>query len=198
MHVLRQINLTTVIALTLVVLAPDRGYTQKTILEMTGEESIGDIIRAIPSKNVLEPGTISRGETGGGDSRTGSTDAGSSVQPPPPRVSLSWSQITFAFDSAALTPSSKSLLTKIGAAFSAPEVVDRRFLVEGHTDAKGTAEYNMRLSERRAQSVYNYLVADRGISADRLLVSGKGETELLPDAHPNSGRNRRVSFVPLD
>jgi OOP family OmpA-OmpF porin len=64
--------------------------------------------------------------------------------------------------------------------------------VEGHTDASGSAEYNLELSKRRAESVTAFL-AHQGVSADQLTPIGKGKSEPLI-ANPYDSRNRRVQF----
>jgi len=69
--------------------------------------------------------------------------------------------------------------------------------VEGHTDQTGPADYNMKLSWRRAESVVRYLIAKGGVRADRLEAKGFGETRpLVPDAtsEEDLARNRRVEF----
>jgi outer membrane protein OmpA-like peptidoglycan-associated protein len=67
--------------------------------------------------------------------------------------------------------------------------------IRGHTDDTGSAEYNMRLSLKRAEAVYHYLV-DHGISPDRLAYQGFGQTEpAFPnDTEENRSRNRRIEF----
>jgi outer membrane protein OmpA-like peptidoglycan-associated protein len=76
-----------------------------------------------------------------------------------------------------------------------PEV---RVRVEGHTDDMGDDDVNLRLSQRRALSVVNYLVG-MGIDRARLTYEGYGETRpLLPnDSAENRARNRRVEFLAL-
>ena len=76
---------------------------------------------------------------------------------------------------------------------------DRKILIEGHTDSTGSSEYNLRLSQLRAESVQSFLIGN-GLPADRVRAIGYGETR--PEA-PNdsaSGRqqNRRVEIVILD
>jgi OOP family OmpA-OmpF porin len=73
-----------------------------------------------------------------------------------------------------------------------PEV---RVIIEGHTDAIGSVEYNQRLSERRARSVYNYLL-DKGVLADRMSTIGYGKLRPKADNDTEEGRalNRRVEF----
>jgi outer membrane protein OmpA-like peptidoglycan-associated protein len=70
--------------------------------------------------------------------------------------------------------------------------------VEGHTDSRGSASYNKRLSERRAASVRQYLV-DSGLNADRLVSVGFGEElPIDPREVPEAwDRNRRVDFYIL-
>jgi len=73
--------------------------------------------------------------------------------------------------------------------------------IEGHTDAKGTDEYNQRLSERRAQAVYRYFI-NAGIPARRLMMLGYGEFRpIAPNETPagsdnpeGRAQNRRVQF----
>ncbi len=71
-----------------------------------------------------------------------------------------------------------------------------RLTVEGHTDSTGDLEANQRLSERRAQTVVDYLVA-AGISIDRLAAVGYGETRPMADNDTAEGRasNRRVEIL---
>ena len=67
------------------------------------------------------------------------------------------------------------------------------FEVAGHTDSDGAAEYNLGLSARRAQTVYDYL-AGKGVAEDRMSVRGYGESEPIADNTSAAGKaqNRRV------
>jgi outer membrane protein OmpA-like peptidoglycan-associated protein len=71
--------------------------------------------------------------------------------------------------------------------------------VEGHTDSQGNDASNLTLSQGRAQAVVDYLVA-KGVSADRLVAKGFGETAPIADNATSAGRaaNRRVAFTILD
>lgn len=73
-------------------------------------------------------------------------------------------------------------------------------LIVGHTDSKGSDSYNVRLSNRRAAAVVNYMVAKYGIDKSRLKSEGRGESEPVADNGTDQGRalNRRVEFVPLE
>ena len=67
--------------------------------------------------------------------------------------------------------------------------------IGGHTDSKGSAEYNKKLSNDRAQSVVNYLI-ENGISASRLTYIGYGKDQPVATNETEEGRqeNRRVEF----
>jgi OOP family OmpA-OmpF porin len=69
--------------------------------------------------------------------------------------------------------------------------------VNGYTDSIGSAEYNLRLSEKRADAVVDYLEKD-GVPADRLTPHGYGETDFVATNSTKEGRaqNRRVELVP--
>ncbi|QCU91187.1 OmpA family protein [Thiomicrorhabdus sediminis] len=73
------------------------------------------------------------------------------------------------------------------------EVSDAKVSIVGHTDSVGSSAYNQKLSEKRAQDVADYL-AGKGIAADRMMVSGMGESSPIADNSTKAGRaeNRRV------
>ena len=115
---------------------------------------------------------------------------------PAKRPSLSL-LIQFDFDSARIRPESQQALTNLSIALKSPELLASRFAVEGHTDAKGRADYNQRLSQQRAEAVRDFLAA-KGINAQRLQAAGKGASELANIAEPSAAENRRVKIVNLD
>jgi outer membrane protein OmpA-like peptidoglycan-associated protein len=99
--------------------------------------------------------------------------------------------INFAFNSAVLPESAHAMIDRIAQLMK--ETPELKLRVEGHTDATGSAGYNVSLSQERAQSVAQYLEA-HGISADRLMLVGKGKSEPLT-RDPFEPANRRVQFV---
>jgi OOP family OmpA-OmpF porin len=115
---------------------------------------------------------------------------------PGARPSLSL-QVEFDFDSARIRPESHAALSQLGQALKSDELSGSRFAVEGHTDSKGRAEYNLRLSERRARAVRD-LLASQGVDAARLVTSGKGSSEPANADNPDAPENRRVRIVNLD
>ena len=112
------------------------------------------------------------------------------------RPSLSMA-IRFDFDSARLRPEGAAVLDRLAAALQTAELKDSRFLIEGHTDAKGGAEYNLRLSQQRADEARRYLMA-HGVSGQRLDAAGRGAQEPATPAAPLAAENRRVRIVNID
>jgi len=104
---------------------------------------------------------------------------------------------TFDFDSAQLRPTAEATLDEVLSAILEGRLVGA-IQVAGHTCNIGTERYNQGLSERRAQSVVDYLVS-RGVDADQIVARGYGELEprFSNDSEEGRARNRRVaiSFV---
>lgn len=111
----------------------------------------------------------------------------------PSEVSLML-RIDFEFDSAALTGPARQSLDDVAAALNDPQLALAQVTLEGHTDATGSTEYNLRLSQRRAEAVVAYLVR-RGVAGGRLQAAGFGEDRLLPAYAPTDDRQRRVEIV---
>ncbi|MDX2503833.1 MAG: OmpA family protein [Gammaproteobacteria bacterium] len=86
-----------------------------------------------------------------------------------------------------------NLIKNIAGAMNSPQLSDCYFVIEGHTDAVGNDYYNLWLSQKRAGQVKRYL-SNYNVTADRLVVVGKGEDELVNRATPNAAENRRVVF----
>ena len=111
----------------------------------------------------------------------------------PKAVSL---MVQFEFGSAQLSPDAKQVLDNLGAALKSPQLGGDKFLIEGHTDAVGSEEYNQRLSDARARSVKEYLTT-HGVEPDRLGTVGRGENSLLDKTDPGAALNRRVQVINL-
>ena len=107
-------------------------------------------------------------------------------------------KVYFEFDSAILRPETKGTLDDLAAALMSDKLSDYRFEIAGHTDAVGSNEYNLSLSEHRARAVLDYLVTEFGIDAGRLETVGLGEESLLDPANPEGETNRRVQITRLN
>jgi outer membrane protein OmpA-like peptidoglycan-associated protein len=108
-------------------------------------------------------------------------------------MSLDDGYLKFDFDRAELRPESREILSRIaGILFTADDFV---ITVSGHTDARGTTEYNQELSTRRAQAVASYLIGT-GLSPDLFTVQGLGMSQLLDEGNTSEAHanNRRVEL----
>ncbi|HKM88381.1 MAG TPA: OmpA family protein [Xanthobacteraceae bacterium] len=103
--------------------------------------------------------------------------------------------VNFAYNSADLTSDARITLDRLGTALRDPRLAAFSFVIAGHTDAKGGAEFNQKLSERRAEAVSKYLIAQFSISAGRLSAKGYGKSQLLDPTNPEDGVNRRVQII---
>lgn len=103
--------------------------------------------------------------------------------------------ITFETNSSELTSAAKQQLDVVAAALKNDRLAEYSFNVEGHADPRGSSDANLVLSQQRAESVREYLVAQHGIAADRLKAEGKGDTELMNRKSPAAPENRRVTIV---
>lgn len=104
------------------------------------------------------------------------------------------SDIMFDFDSAALKPGSEHALNEVAAFLVLQETTQLK--VEGHTDSRGTHDYNITLSEDRAEAVRNALVS-RDVAPSRISIAGYGEDYPVASNDTDAGRqlNRRVEIV---
>src|SRR5215469_3024952 len=111
--------------------------------------------------------------------------------PPPPRADVILEGVTFATNSAVLTESSKPILNDAAKGLRQdPKLVVE---IQGHTDSTGSPGYNLGLSQRRAESVREYLIS-QGVSASQLTAKGYGQTQPIASNSTAAGRaqNRRV------
>ena len=106
---------------------------------------------------------------------------------------LALQRVHFGFDTDTLTDAGKQALSEAAEKLTLlPEVA---LYVDGHTDDRGTTEYNMSLAERRAQAVVKYL-KNLGIEAERLNIVSFGEETPAASGHSDidNAKNRRVEF----
>ena len=109
--------------------------------------------------------------------------------------------ILFDFDKAEIKPSAEPTLQKIRDLLNFYK--DASMPINGHTDNKGSDDYNLKLSERRADSVKDYLTEHFNVAAARLNPKGFGENQpIAPNEKPNGAddpegrqKNRRVEVI---
>ncbi|MBC7174108.1 MAG: OmpA family protein, partial [Polyangiaceae bacterium] len=106
---------------------------------------------------------------------------------------VTFEPVRFRRNSDEILPESHAMLREIGGVLAANPSMEIR--VEGHTDSAGDDEYNMELSQRRAESVKRFLV-DAGAKRRNIEARGYGESRPIADESTAEGRrqNRRVEF----
>jgi OmpA-OmpF porin, OOP family len=122
--------------------------------------------------------------------------------PPPPapapapkpvtiqKISLTGDAL-FDFDKSVVKPEGREVLDRLASEINGAKL--QVVIAVGHTDWTGPGAYNQKLSERRAEAVKAYLIT-KGVPADLIQTSGRGETEPVADNKTREGRaqNRRV------
>jgi outer membrane protein OmpA-like peptidoglycan-associated protein len=103
-------------------------------------------------------------------------------------------KILFGFDRSDLSAGAETNLGKLVDILK--QYPDTDIEIQGHTDSKGADDYNLKLSERRASAVANFL-RGRGVAPSRVRIRGYGETAPVASNDTESGRsqNRRVDFL---
>jgi outer membrane protein OmpA-like peptidoglycan-associated protein len=103
-------------------------------------------------------------------------------------------QIQFALNSPIIRPESYATLGSIADAMHHPMLWNYKFLVVGNTDATGTREYNLRLSQERADAIVQALVTLFRVAPNRLEAVGLGQEALQDPSKPDAAVNRRVQI----
>jgi OmpA-OmpF porin, OOP family len=130
-----------------------------------------------------------------GPSRGIAVEGGDTKEDPAPSIDL---YVHFEFDQSALTMSDAQFtVDTLGRALKDVRLASLRFEIIGHTDGRGTDEYNLALSRKRAEAVRSRLIQFHGIDASKLKAEGKGRRELKDPARPEDGINRRVQIRSL-
>jgi OOP family OmpA-OmpF porin len=104
-------------------------------------------------------------------------------------------EVKFDPDSSIIRPDSYQTLGRLADALVRSTLLPYGFLIVGHTDSTGKREYNLTLSQRRADSIRDALVNTFKISPKRLQAIGLGEEQLQDSAHPAAPINQQLQVV---
>ena len=107
-------------------------------------------------------------------------------------------EINFDYNSAEISKASLQAAQELGKALSNPSLRGSTFVVAGHTDGIGGDSFNQDLSERRADTIKNYLMQKFGIDGSDLVTVGYGKTKLKDAQNPADRINRRVQVVNME
>ena len=149
-----------------------------------------------PNLRGIRPPTLSTSPQAARRSNPGAP----AVAPPPVQAQVNGSpsinlNVQFRTNSSELTAYAVRTLDELGHALSSDALAPYRFRIVGHTDAPGSADYNKRLSEQRAQTVVDYMVTKYAVARERLDAAGVGSEDPLVRTPKSEWRNRRVQIV---
>lgn len=110
---------------------------------------------------------------------------------------LSTNAILFNTGSATIKSGSEAILKEVSEAMQS--IPSMHIMIVGHTDADGSKDSNLKLSQERAKSVRTVLVNNYGINIGRIQTDGKGDANPVSDNNTSSGKeqNRRVEFIKI-
>ncbi len=167
--------------------------TPVTPTEVAANQDEGELFAVTPSGS--DEGSLLGGGAGEEGLAGGAAGGGNGVETPPiPSLETQGIEdVFFAFDSADLTAEGRATLAKDAAIIGR---VGGHYLIEGHCDERGSAEYNLALGDRRARAVRDYLVS-LGVDPAALSTLSYGEERPFAEGHDESAwsQNRRGHFV---
>lgn len=110
------------------------------------------------------------------------------------KLVLGENAVRFDFNKSTLTAQAKTNLDKLVTVFT--EYPDTNIVIYGYTDSSGADDYNLKLSQQRAEAVKSYL-SKKGLSSARFTTTGMGEADPIESNETDAGRskNRRVEFA---
>jgi len=103
--------------------------------------------------------------------------------------------IQFDEDAAVVRPESYRMLGRIADALYHPSLLGSKFLIVGHTVSTGKRDYNLTLSQRRADVIRDIMISTFKISPKRLQAIGLGEEQMLDSLHPGAPVNAQVQLM---
>lgn len=179
------------------VLEDPKALQQALLEEKPGAAAVGDLLKP---DTMTGRAIVKSGEAAGGD-KPGFSNLDDLLAQTGPLTSetapiLMPTDLLFDYDQAQLKPEALASLEKLGALIQRnPQAV---FQIEGHSDSFGSDEYNMSLSQRRADLVKDWLITAMSIPAEKVSAQGYGKTRLIAPATGSieeQAINRRVEIV---
>ena len=174
----------------------DRPFALAAAVAASAILAVGAQAQSTPTEQEIIEALLPSSASGQGPSRTRSMSGERGVRvsggsEPLPSINL---KVNFEFDSARLDNESLLTLDVLGRALSSEKLKDQGIEVVGHTDAKGTVEYNDALSQRRAAAVVGYIARNFTVDGSLISSKGMGERQLLDNDNPEAAVNRRVEI----
>ena len=103
--------------------------------------------------------------------------------------------IQFDEDAAVVRPESYRMLGRIADTLYHPSLLGSKFLIVGHTVSTGKRDYNLTLSQRRADVIRDIMISTFKVSPKRLQAIGLGEEQMLDSLHPSAPVNAQVQLI---
>jgi outer membrane protein OmpA-like peptidoglycan-associated protein len=174
----------------------------QTLNDLTGREVSADELISVLAPKQSPPPQATTGTRGLGLTAPGCQHFHRDVERGielAPKANIAAITVQFQSGSAALTPTDKRILNSLGQALSSAALKPCCFEIQGHTDSIGSAAFNKRLSQKRAESVVDFLADHENVERDRMIPLGLGKTQPIADDATAEGRakNRRVQVVNL-
>lgn len=108
-------------------------------------------------------------------------------------IKLALDTVYFEFDSYALTPEATENLRAMASAMK--KLGNAKLMIEGHTDERGSNEYNLSLAQKRAEAIKNFLISE-GVTAESIETASFGEERPVAEGQDEDAfsKNRRGEF----
>lgn len=164
---------------------PKEDMSAKQIIEALNPAETAPKTRSLRNLRIENAQDVPPSNADGATEQAGDNVVANST---PPSIDF---KIHFDLGSSQLQKRSTPLLKELSTALNSEQLKSSRFLIEGHTDKKGTVQFNKVLSEARARTVREFLVR-QGVNGERLEATGFGFEQLFNQADPLAAENRRV------
>jgi outer membrane protein OmpA-like peptidoglycan-associated protein len=156
-------------------------------------------VAADPSvEEMIEALAVAKDAPPAGAARSRGLRPGPPARAPAAREGKLQLTVQFEFASARISTESREVLQRLATAMKSPALAGLSYRIEGHTDAVGDGAANIRLSERRARAVLEFLQDASGVDGARLAAIGMGSAKLRDPDNPRAAANRRVVVVSLE